>query len=59
MNSPPISNTNQEEATSMKWGYKTNSLPLDFWKSLFNNYLESIVKRGRVFPIFVTFNMNE
>jgi hypothetical protein len=59
MNSLPILDTNQEEATSMKWRYKTISLPLDFWRSLFINYLESIVKKGRVFPIFVTFNMNE
>jgi hypothetical protein len=43
----------------MKWGYKTISLPSDFWRSLFINYLESIIKKGRIFPILVTSNMNE
>jgi hypothetical protein len=33
MNSPLILDINQEEATSMKWGYKTTSPPLDFWRS--------------------------
>jgi len=49
MNSPPILDINQVEATSMKCGYKTTSLPLDFWKSLFINYPESIVEiKGKV-----------
>jgi hypothetical protein len=33
----------------MKKGYKTTSLPMDFWRSLFANYLELVVKRAKKF----------
>jgi hypothetical protein len=33
----------------MKKGYKTTSLPMDFWRSLFANYLELVVKMTKNF----------
>jgi hypothetical protein len=43
----------------MKKGYKTTSLPMDFWRSLFPKYPQLASKRDKVFPIFVTFEINE
>ncbi len=40
---------NQKEVTSMKKGYKTTSLLMDFWRSLFANYPKLVVKRAKFF----------